>query len=94
MVFGNAAAGLITGQEMIRAQTSLSTSMLAGVPTMSVENVCASSSSAFHAGCLAVASGVYDVVVVVGAEKMTHADRTRVWPRTRDRGRSRSGRPE
>ena len=77
VVFGNAAAGLITGQEMIRAQTSLSTSPLAGVPTMSVENACASSSSAFHAGCLAIASDMYDVVVVVGAEKMTDTDRSR-----------------
>ena len=77
VVFGNAAAGLLTGQEMIRAHTSLSTSSLAGTSTVSVENACASASSAFHLGCLAVASGSYEFVVVVGAEKMTHEDRTR-----------------
>lgn len=77
VVFGNAAAGLLTGQEMIRAQTALSESVLAGVPTLSVENACASSSTAFHVGCLAIESGQHDVVVVVGAEKMTHQDRSR-----------------
>lgn len=77
VVLGNAAAGLLTGQEMIRAQTSLSASPLVGVPTMAVENACASSSSAFHVGCMAVESGRYDTVVVVGAEKMTHTDRSR-----------------
>lgn len=77
VIFGNAAAGLLTGQEMIRAQTSLGESSAAGIPTMSVENACASSSTAFHLGCLAVASGEYRYVLVVGAEKMTHEDRGR-----------------
>lgn len=77
VLFGNAAAGLITGQEMIRAHTALGLSRVAGRPMISVENACASSSSAFHLGALAVASGVYDTVLVVGAEKMTSADRAR-----------------
>lgn len=76
VVFGNAAAGVLTGQEMIRAQTSLATSRLAGRPMISVENACASSSSAAHLACLAVSSGAYDAVVVVGAEKMTSTDRS------------------
>jgi acetyl-CoA acetyltransferase len=74
--FGNAAAGLLTGQEMIRAQTSLADSPLAGRPTLSVENACASSSSAFHVACMAIESGMHHCVAVVGAEKMTSADRT------------------
>ncbi|HUP76678.1 MAG TPA: thiolase family protein [Acidimicrobiales bacterium] len=77
VVVGNAAAGLLTGQEMIRAQTALSTSSLTGLPMLSIENACASSSSAFHLGWLAVASGVHETVVVVGVEKMTHEDRGR-----------------
>ncbi len=76
VVFGNAAAGLLTGQEMIRAHTALSRSQVAGRPMVSVENACASSSSAFHFATLAVSSGQYDTVLVVGAEKMTNADRT------------------
>lgn len=77
VVFGNAAAGLLTGQEMIRAHTALASSAVAGRPMVSVENACASSSSAFHLGALAVASGGYETVLVVGAEKMTSTDRSR-----------------
>ena len=77
VVFGNAAAGVLTGQEMIRAHTALGGSRVAGRPMVSVENACASSSSAFHLGAMAVSSGAYDHVLVVGAEKMTGTDRTR-----------------
>jgi acetyl-CoA acetyltransferase len=76
VVVGNAAAGLLNGQEMIRAQTTLAASPLAGRPTFEVENACASSSSAFHIACLAVESGMYEAVAVVGAEKMSGEDRT------------------
>jgi acetyl-CoA acetyltransferase len=77
VVFGNAAAGLLTGQEMIRAHTALEPSKVAGRPMISVENACASSSSAVHLAALAVASGSYRTVLAVGAEKMTSHDRSR-----------------
>ncbi|VVE25565.1 thiolase family protein [Pandoraea terrigena] len=74
--FGNAAAGVVTGQEMIRAQSSLRNTGLAGKPMFNVENACASSSTAFHLAWLAVASGACDIALVVGAEKLTHEDKT------------------
>lgn len=77
--FGNAVAGLITGQEMIRAQASLRASGLLGIPLVSVENACASSSSALHLAWLAVASGQVDVALAVGAEKLTHPDKQRAF---------------
>jgi acetyl-CoA C-acetyltransferase len=43
---------------------------LAGIPCTRVENGCPTGSDAFRNACLGVASGVYDVVLVVGAEKM------------------------
>ena len=43
---------------------------LAGIPTMNIENACASSSSALNVAWLAVAAGQHDAVLVVGAEKM------------------------
>jgi acetyl-CoA C-acetyltransferase len=43
---------------------------LAGIPCTRVENGCPTGSDAFRNGCLGVASGLYDVVLVVGAEKM------------------------
>lgn len=45
---------------------------LGGVPTIRVEGACASGSLAFRQAMIAVASGLYDVVLVGGVEKMTH----------------------
>jgi acetyl-CoA acetyltransferase len=72
---GNAAAGLMTGQECIRGQVVLRRTALMGVPILNVENACASSSTALHLGWQAVAGGVHDCVVVVGFEKIDHEDR-------------------
>ena len=69
--FGNAASGLLTGQEMIRGQVELQHTGIEGVPVFNVENACASSSSALHLAWQAVASGVHEVVLAIGAEKMT-----------------------
>ncbi len=44
---------------------------LANVPSTRLENACASGSTAFASGLMAIASGIYDVVLIVGAEKMT-----------------------
>jgi len=72
VVLGNATEGYLHGQEMIRAQVALRHAGLAGVPMINVENACASSSSAFHVACMAVASGAAEVVLVVGAERLSH----------------------
>ena len=80
MVFsGNAVAGLITGQEMVRGQVALADTGLLGIPIVNVENACASSSSAAHLAWLAVASGAHDVALAVGSEKMTHPDKRRTF---------------
>ncbi len=75
VAFGNAAAGILTGQEMIRAQTALAGSGLEGAPMINVENACASASSAFHLAFNAVRSGQHEVALAVGAEKMNVPDR-------------------
>ena len=75
--FSNAIAGLITGQEMIRGQVALRNTGILGVPLFNVENACASASSAFHLAWMAIQSGLYDVTLAVGAEKMTHPDKER-----------------
>lgn len=73
--FANAAAGLITGQEMIRAQAALRHTGLAGRPMTNVENACASGSTALLHAWSAVVSGAVDVALVVGAEKLSHPDK-------------------
>ncbi len=73
--FANAAAGLITGQEMIRAQAALRNTGLAGKAMTNVENACASGSTALFHAWGAVCSGMADVALVVGAEKLSHPDK-------------------
>ena len=75
--FANALSGLITGQECVRGQVALRHSRYGGIPTVNVENACASGSTALHLACMAIDSGLYETVAVVGAEKMSHPDRTR-----------------
>jgi acetyl-CoA acetyltransferase len=71
---GNAVAGLLTGQEMIRGQVLLRALGIEAIPIFNVENACASAATAFHLGWQAVATGMHDVVLCVGAEKLTHPD--------------------
>ncbi|UCD56105.1 MAG: thiolase family protein [Candidatus Hydrogenedentota bacterium] len=72
---GNAVAGLMTGQEMIRGQVTLSAMGIEEIPIFNVESACASSSSAFHLGWTAVAAGLYDCVLVAGFEKLYDKDK-------------------
>ena len=44
---------------------------MTGIPIINVENACSSGSSALSLGCMAIASGQHDVVMVMGIEKLT-----------------------
>ena len=76
-VVGNAAAGLVTGQECVRAQVVLREMGIEAIPMVNTENACASSSTAFHLAWLYVASGMYDVALALGVEKLYHEDKRR-----------------
>ena len=73
----NAYSGLLNGQESIRGETWLRGIGLGTTPVMNVENACASGSTAVHLASMAIASGNYDTVLVVGAEKMFLNDTSR-----------------
>src|SRR5690349_8934493 len=73
----NAAAGVLTGQECIRGEVVLRSVGLGGLPVVNVENACASASTAFNQACAMVTSGVYDVVLACGFEKMYFEDRAK-----------------
>jgi acetyl-CoA acetyltransferase len=75
--FGNAVAGSMTGQEMLAGQFLLRPLGFGGLPVVNVENACASAATAFHLAWQAVATGGQEVVLAVGAEKMTHPDKAR-----------------
>jgi acetyl-CoA acetyltransferase len=72
---GNAMAGLITGQECIRGQVVLRDMDIGGIPVINTENACASAATAFHLAWLYVASGMYDIVMAIGMEKLFHEDK-------------------
>lgn len=72
----NSMAGIVTGQEAIRGQTILPAHGIAGLPIVNVENACASGSTALHQAVTAVLAGLYDIVLVLGVEKLFHTDRS------------------
>ncbi|MCU0669925.1 MAG: thiolase family protein [Myxococcota bacterium] len=72
---GNAAAGLVTGQESIRGQVILRSLGLGRLPVVNVENACASGSTALHQAAAMVTAGFHDCVLVLGVEKLYHADK-------------------
>jgi acetyl-CoA acetyltransferase len=72
---GSAVAGLMTGQEQIKAQVTLAAMGIDTIPMYNVENACASSSTALHLAWTAVGAGLYDCALVVGFEKLFDADK-------------------
>jgi acetyl-CoA acetyltransferase len=74
---GNAAAGVVTGQEMIRGEVVLRNMGIGKIPVVNVENACASSSTAVQQACAMVTAGMYDVVLACGSEKLFHEDKSK-----------------
>ncbi|MBU2489856.1 MAG: thiolase family protein [Proteobacteria bacterium] len=72
---GSAAPGIMTGQEQIKAQVTLSAMGIDTIPMYNVENACASSSSALNLAWTAVGAGVFDCALVVGFEKLYDVDK-------------------
>ena len=62
--------GTLWGQEGIAGNTVPTALGLAGIACTRIENACPSGSDVFRVGAMAVASGVHDVVLVIGVEKM------------------------
>ena len=71
---GNAVSGVMTGQTMVLGQLIMKELGIVGIPITNIENACSSGSTAFREGWMAVASGMYDVALVVGAEKLYASD--------------------
>ncbi len=72
---GNAAQGIVTGQEGIRGQVVLRAMGIGAIPVMNVENACASASSAFYGAWMGIACGLYDVALALGMEKLYMEDK-------------------
>lgn len=66
---GNMLSSSLGGQDHLGA--FFSEEFKTNVPAMKVEGACASGGLAVHAGVLAISSGLYENVLVLGVEKMT-----------------------
>jgi acetyl-CoA acyltransferase len=73
--FCNTRLGVLQGQHNIRGQTALRAYGFENIPIFNTDNACASSSSGLFQAWAAVRSGIHDVVLVVGAEKMNFRDK-------------------
>ena len=67
--------GMFSNQHSIRGEVMLWDVGLKGIPIVNCENACAGASTALHLGYMAVRSGMYDVVMALGSEKITHENK-------------------
>ncbi|MDI6741851.1 MAG: thiolase family protein [Smithella sp.] len=77
--FSNSGWGYNKGQDCIRGQVALRPLGIESIPMTNVENACAGGSTAFHHAWLGVASGLYDMTMAVGAEKLYDHNKMKVF---------------
>jgi acetyl-CoA acetyltransferase len=75
--FANSGQGAMEGQHAIRGEIALHAAGLRDTPVINVENACAGGSTALQAAVTYVQAGRAEVALAVGAEKMSHPDRSR-----------------
>jgi acetyl-CoA acetyltransferase len=68
---GHARTGRLLGRENGVGQLVLGAAGINSIPVSGVGNFCASGSTAFREAVLAVMSGLYDVVLAIGVEKLS-----------------------
>lgn len=74
LFLGNMLSGMLSQQQHLGALVA-DAAGLRGIEAATAEAACSSGAAAARWGVMAVASGLHDVVVVAGVEKMTHTDR-------------------
>jgi acetyl-CoA C-acetyltransferase len=74
LYLGNMLSGMLSQQQHLGALVA-DAAGLRGVEAATAEAACSSGAAAMRWGVMAIASGLHDVVVVAGVEKMTHTDR-------------------
>ncbi len=79
LFFGNCLAGLIIGVEATRAPITCLPAGFGEIPIHAIENACATGGDALHMAYMAIASGLHETVLVVGAEKANHEDRQKAF---------------
>lgn len=77
--FSNSNWGYQSNQHSIRGQVALRPEGVEGIPIYNLENGCAGGATGLHTGWMGVASGQYDCVLAIGAEKMYDADKIKMF---------------
>lgn len=67
--------GMFSNQHSIRGEVMLWDVGMNGIPIVNCENACAGGSTALHLGYTAIRAGMYDVVLALGSEKITHPNK-------------------
>ena len=67
--------GMFSNQHSIRGEVMLWDIGMNGIPIVNCENACAGASTALHLGYTAIRAGMYDVVLALGSEKITHTNK-------------------
>lgn len=78
LYLGNFISGPLNGKEVLAGIVADRLGLPGNIPCTKVEGACASGGIAFRHAWLAVAYGMCDAALVVGAEKMTHASTAQV----------------
>lgn len=74
-VYANVVQGLMANEHVVPGEFALRPLGFSGIQSMHVENACASSSTAFQVAFNYIRTGLADVALVVGTEKLYHEDR-------------------
>lgn len=77
--YAGATNGALQGQTCIPGPIAMRRIGITGIPVYSVENACASGSSAFNLAVQALKAGSCNVALAVGAEKMNVADKSKMF---------------
>src|SRR5450432_4155924 len=71
--------GQFQGQTAIPGPIAMRRLGIQGIPVFTVENACASGSSAFNLATMALRAGSWDVALAVGVEKMNIPDKAKMF---------------
>ncbi|NVH72163.1 thiolase family protein [Paraburkholderia sp. JPY432] len=75
--FGNTCQDVLEGQVVVAGQMALRSMGFERIPIVNVENACATGATALHQAIMHVRSGAADVVLAVGAEKLSIGDKSK-----------------
>ncbi|MGC9325678.1 MAG: thiolase family protein [Desulfomonilia bacterium] len=67
--------GMFSNQHSIRGEVMLWDIGIDRIPIVNCENACAGASTAFYLGYTAIRAGMFDVILALGSEKITHPNK-------------------